>query len=64
MIAHEAGLARYSASSKLETGLAFLEELCALGRHAASGWLERHAADVGMRSSLDIESVFFPPAGR
>jgi NTE family protein len=64
MIADEAGLARYAASSKLDTGLAFLEELCALGRHAASGWLERHAADVGVRSSLDIESVFFPSAGR
>jgi NTE family protein len=64
MIADEAGLARYAASSKLDTGLAFLEELRALGRHAASGWLERHAADVGVRSSLDIESVFFPPAGR
>ena len=65
LIADEDGLAAFPASSKLDTDLAFLQQLFALGRAAADGWLERHAHDVGARSSLDIDAVFFaPPAVR
>jgi NTE family protein len=58
MVADEAGLAQFGAASKLNTDRAFLEELFRLGRDAASRWLAAHRADVGVRSSLDIEATF------
>jgi len=58
MVADDAGLGAFNASSKFNTDLAFLEQLHALGRKAASAWWKAHAKDVGERSSLDIASVF------
>ena len=58
MIADDDGLHSFNASSKFNTELAFLEQLFALGRNAASAWLSAHRGDVGVRSSLDIEKVF------
>lgn len=58
MVADDEGLAPLGASSKLNTRLAFLQALHALGVKAADGWLARHRADVGVRASLDIRKTF------
>jgi len=64
MIADDEGLAPYNASSKFNTDRVFLEELFDLGRKAADAWLSHHRADVGVRSSLDVERHFLAKAGR
>jgi NTE family protein len=61
MCSDEEGLGSLNASSKLNTEPAFLEALHALGRAAAERWLVAHRADVGQRSSLDIEATFLAP---
>ena len=58
MIADDDGLAPFAASSKLNTDIAFLERLRELGRNAASRFLDAHRADLGRRSSLDVERAF------
>jgi NTE family protein len=58
MIADERGLSAYEPSSKFNTDIGFLEKLFDLGRKAAGRWLDDHADDVGVRSSLDIARVF------
>ncbi len=58
MVADDDGLAPLGASSKLNTNLAFLQALHALGLAAADRWLAEHRADVGLRSSLDIRKTF------
>jgi NTE family protein len=58
MIADDAGLAPFNASSKFNTDWAFLQKLCELRRAAAERWLHEHKADLGVRSSLDIEREF------
>ncbi|HEX7383600.1 MAG TPA: patatin-like phospholipase family protein [Burkholderiaceae bacterium] len=63
LIADEAGLGALSSASRLDASPAFVDRLAALGRDAASAWIERDAAAVGVRSSLDIEAVFFPESG-
>ncbi|RRS03271.1 patatin-like phospholipase family protein [Aquabacterium soli] len=63
MVADDDGLMPYNASSKFNTDWAFLQQLHALGRQAAEGWLAAHRADVGHRSSLQIEDTFLSSAG-
>ena len=58
MIADDAGLEPLGAASKMDTTLPFLERLFALGRAAASNWLDAHRADIGVRPTLDIEAEF------
>jgi NTE family protein len=58
MIADDAGLAPLGPSSKLNTSLAFLQRLHALGAAAAERWLQRDRPQVGLRSTLDIRSTF------
>ncbi|MDB5820097.1 MAG: alpha-beta hydrolase superfamily esterase-like protein [Rhizobacter sp.] len=58
MVADDEGLAPFSASTKFNTDRAFLEQLFALGRTAADHWLAAHKADIGKRSSLDIDAEF------
>jgi NTE family protein len=58
MIADDAGLLSFNASSKFNTDRAFLEELFELGRAAAKGWLKKHGDDLGVRSSFDVEKTF------
>ena len=66
MIADEAGLGALGPASKLDASPAFLERLFGLGRAAAERWLAGHRADVGVRSSLDIQRTFLdrPKRGR
>lgn len=58
MVADDEGLMPYNASSKFNTDWAFLQQLHDMGHAAADRWLGVHRADVGVRSSLDIEGVF------
>jgi len=58
MVADDAGLAPFNASSKFNTDRVFLEQLFELGRKAAARWLHDHFDDVGVRASLDIERQF------
>jgi NTE family protein len=54
----EAGLAPFDASSKLNTDMRLLQALFELGRRSGCDWLARHRADVGRRSTLEIDQVF------
>ena len=58
MVADDAGLSGFNASSKFNTELAFLERLFELGRGATTRWLTQHGKDVGRKSTLDIEAEF------
>ncbi len=58
MVADDEGLLPYNASSKFNSDWAFLQQLHDMGYASASTWLTSHKADVGVRSSLDIEGVF------
>lgn len=58
MVADEAAMAALDASSKLDTGLAFLRRLHDSGRAAAAAWLERDAPSLGRRSTLDLRRTF------
>ena len=51
-------LARYTASSKLNTSWHFFQELHAAGRKAARDWLDAHFEDIGVRSTLDLRAEF------
>jgi len=46
------------ASSKLNTEWDFLLHLKAIGRKAASRWIDAHFDDIGKRSSVDIREMF------
>ncbi|MEO8297994.1 MAG: patatin-like phospholipase family protein [Burkholderiales bacterium] len=54
----EDGLAPFDASSKLNADPRLLQTLFDLGRRSAHNWLEHHHADIGVRSSVDIEETF------
>jgi NTE family protein len=55
---HEPALAALGASSKLDTGRAFLRELHALGHAAASRWWQAHRGALGRRGTLDARASF------
>jgi len=58
MVADDEHLAPLGTHSKFDTDMAFLESLFTIGRNAASAWLHKHAHDIGVRSTLDIEKTF------
>jgi NTE family protein len=58
MVADDEGLAPFNASSKSNTDRVFLQTLHDMGHRAADRWLAAHRADVGHKSSLDIEKTF------
>ncbi len=43
------------ASSKVNAEWAFLTELKSIGRQAAADWADKHFADIGHRSSIDLQ---------
>ncbi len=61
MVSDAAALAPLTASSKLNTERAFIEQLHTLGRRAAETWLAAHHKDVGVRSTLDLRKTFLLP---
>lgn len=48
-------LADLSMASKFNTEWSFLEDLKARGRAAAEAWLEADRANIGVRSSIDLQ---------
>ncbi|HMC16307.1 MAG TPA: patatin-like phospholipase family protein [Albitalea sp.] len=64
MVADDAALSPLSPSSKFNTDAEFLEQLFGFGRHAATAWLKKHGADIGVRGTLDIEATFLAKAKR
>lgn len=61
LVADDEGLGPYNASSKFNSDWTFLQQLHDMGYAAAEKWLTAHKADVGVRSSLDIEGMFLDP---
>jgi hypothetical protein len=59
MVADDAGMSAFNASSKFNTDWAFLQELHRLGHQAADGWLKAHRDRVGHDSSFDIHACLF-----
>ncbi len=53
-----AALEAHGASTKLDTSWSFFQELRDAGRDAATAFLHRHYADVGVRSSFDLRAEF------
>ena len=52
-------LRELSAESKAAANMRFFEMLFTLGRERAGAWLSAHRADVGRRSSVDLEALFY-----
>ena len=48
-----------STESKAAANMRFFDMLFALGREHGSAWLSAHHADVGRRSSVDLEALFY-----
>jgi NTE family protein len=61
MVADDEGLGPLGPNTKFNTDRAFLERLRDLGRDAASQWLKKHKADIGVRGTLDVEHEFLAP---
>ena len=51
-------LAGFGAQTKMAANLKFFERLQAAGREHGQAWLERHFADLGRRSTVDLEKTF------
>jgi NTE family protein len=56
----EAELARFGASSKLDTRWSFLQQLHGIGRRAADDWLRTGFRHLGRRSTVDLAREFLP----
>jgi NTE family protein len=54
----EAELLQFGASSKTETGWAFLSRLHGIGRRAADDWLHEHGKHLGKRSTYALPAVY------
>ncbi|MCC5995971.1 MAG: patatin-like phospholipase family protein [Oceanicaulis sp.] len=54
-------LKAWPASTKYDTSWSFLTSLRDLGRETAQTWLDTHADDVGVRSSIDLKAEFLHP---
>ncbi len=57
-IEDEPFLSSLGASSKLNAEKAFIDVLFQKGRTAADLWLDKHFDDIGVKSSVDIRSLF------
>ena len=56
-LSRRAKIAELGASSKLNAEWAFLTMLRDEGRHCAEQFLDKHGADLGRRSTFDIDSL-------
>lgn len=61
MIGDDAALVPLGAASKMDTSRDFLTRLHGLGQRAALAWLKTHRADLGRRSTVDIDAQFLGP---
>ncbi len=60
MVSGTAEIGTYSMSSKFNAELVFLQHLHDLGTKAADDWIRRNWSQVGVRSTFDGQTVFFP----
>jgi NTE family protein len=58
VIENQRAILPLGASSKLNAEWAFLTHLRDLGRETARAWLDRHLADIGERSTVDLRAMF------
>lgn len=58
IIENQRALLPLGASSKMNAEWAFLTHLRDLGRETARDWLDRHHADIGERSTVDLRAMF------
>jgi NTE family protein len=68
MLIHAIGadhwLQNLTMESKFNADWTFLSELKTKGRRAASEWLDKGLADVGVKSSIDLRTEFLAPPAR
>jgi NTE family protein len=57
LIHGEDALEAFGASSRLNAEWAFLQALFAIGRTMAGRWLDRHAEELGERSTVDLRAL-------
>ncbi|WP_229425448.1 patatin-like phospholipase family protein [Massilia sp. Se16.2.3] len=60
MISGNGELANLDISSKFNLEWPFILQLREAGRKAAGDWLDVHAGNVGLRSTIDTEAVYYP----
>jgi NTE family protein len=58
VIADDAALVPLASGAKLNTDMAFLEDLFQIGRLACDRWLDAHYDDLGARSTVDVRHMF------
>ena len=58
VISAEEEIKPLSASSKLNAEWVFLEHLFDLGRESAEIWIDRHFDQLGVKSTVDLQSLF------
>lgn len=61
MISMQDSVADLDAAGKMNIDGVFLRSLCASGREAASQWLEKNKALIGVRGSINIRETFLSP---
>ena len=59
MVEANAEMSRYGVSSKLNPDWDFLQILFKLGRAKGDAWLEANFDELGTRSTIDLQSLFF-----
>ncbi len=59
MIHAEKEMAQYGASSKMNLSSDFIELLFQLGRTTADSWLADNFSQVGVKTSIDMQKLFF-----
>ena len=55
----EQAMARFGANSKFNVDMAFLDELFGLGHATADRWLAQNFDLIGVKSSVDLQELFF-----
>ncbi|MFC0251400.1 patatin-like phospholipase family protein [Massilia consociata] len=63
MITGNGTLSNLDISSKFNVEWPFILQVHEAGREAASRWLDEHAGQVGVRSTLDAQAVYYPERG-
>ena len=59
MVQAEKEMSAYGASSKFNVHRDFIEVLFQLGRTTADSWLENNFSQVGVKTSIDMQKLFF-----
>jgi NTE family protein len=55
----EKSMARFGANSKFNVDMNFLDDLFRLGRGKADEWISNHFDLIGVKSTVDLQELFF-----